>query len=312
LLKYKRTLWVALAVLFVVAIFFVKNNTTFKNQPALVPGETKDGLVYGNETLEDFVNKDTDGDTVLDWQENLYGLDPTKKETTAGTPDSVVINKIKTLQNDGSGEPLLKSIGSANEENLSQTDKFSRELFATIVAANQSGIMDQAKIEELSASLAEHIQNSPPRKVFYIFDIKTTSDNSVQAFKNYNKALNDIYTKYPPINYTILDVLEKFMIDENDVDASALLKLDPIITQTNKIIDAMVKTAAPQSISALHLSVINSLERLMENISDMKLYESDVIVALGGISKYQDSANRLESDLNALSNAINQKLRSEQ
>ena len=70
----------------------------------------------------------------------------------------------------------------------------------------------------------------------------------------------------------------------------------------------MLKTSVPESISALHLNVINSQQRLEENISDMKLFDSDAIVALGGISKYQENAIKLESDLNNLANAINQKL----
>jgi hypothetical protein len=69
-----------------------------------------------------------------------------------------------------------------------------------------------------------------------------------------------------------------------------------------------VKTNVPQSISTLHLNVINSLERVAENISDIKLYDNDSIIALGGISKYQENATQLESDLNNLANAINQKL----
>ena len=50
------------------------------------------------------INKDTDGDGILDWQENLYGLDPTKKETTPGTPDSTAISKLKALQGDSASK----------------------------------------------------------------------------------------------------------------------------------------------------------------------------------------------------------------
>ena len=231
-----------------------------------------------------------------------------KKETTLGIADSVAIDKIKSLEGVGEGGNFLQDITQGSSENLTQTDQFSRELFATIVAANQAGTMDQAAIESLTASLSEKIQNAPPRKIFSVFDIKTIKDNTAPTFKDYNNALKNIYTKNPAPNYTILDVLQKFIVDEDSVDLSALPKLDPIIAQTKKIIDAMLKTSVPESISALHLNVINSQQRLEENISDMKLFDSDAIVALGGISKYQENAIKLESDLNNLANAINQKL----
>ncbi len=237
----------------------------------------------------------------------MLGLDPTKKETTPGIPDSVAKNKLfaknKPLPDRQAGVSGGKEIESG-AENLTQTDKFSRELFATVAAASQKGTLDQAAIEQLSSSLADKIKNSPPRKVFSLFDIKTTNNDTVQAFTNYNNALDNIYKKYPPMNYTILDVLQKFIIDENNVDASALTKLDPIIKQTNKVIEEMVKTSAPESISNLHLSVINSQQRLAENLSDIRLYDSDPIMALGGISQYQKNATRLKSDLYNLANAI--------
>ncbi len=274
-----------------------------------MPSAPDSGLSYDNETLEGLVNRDTDGDGIMDWEENLWGTDPAKKETTLGIADSLAIEKIKAEEGVGESGNFLQNITQINTENLTQTDQFSRELFATIVAANQAGTMDEAAIESLTTSLSEKIQNAPPRKVFSVFDIKTTTDNSAQSFTNYNKSLSDIYKKNPAVSYTILDVLQKFIIDENSVDASALVKLEPIIKQTNNIITAMLKINAPQSIATLHLSVINSFQRLVENISDIKLYDSDAIMALGGISKYQENATRLETDLNNLAKTISQKLK---
>lgn len=304
--KYKRTILIVVAVLFLFVLFFLKT-TSFKNTETYESINKENGLTYDNLTIEDLVNKDTDGDKILDWQENLYGLDPNKRETTPGIPDKIAIEKLKSqIGQKEQGESLLENI---NTENLTETEKFSRELFATIAAANQNGVMDQAAIDKLSISLADNIKNTPPRKIFSILDIKTINNDTTQAFKDYNNALNNIYIKYPPVNYTILDVLQKFVNKENEIDTDALIKLNPIIEQMNKVIVAMVKTSVPQSISTLHLNVINSQERLAENLSDIKLYDNDAIIALSGISKYEENANKLESDINNLANAINQKLK---
>jgi len=292
-----------LAIIFVVVLFFLKNKTTFENGSKLAQNGGENSLIYGDVTIENLVNKDTDDDGILDWEEGLWGTDPNKKETTPGVPDSVAISKLSAQG--GSASVEKQELGDVK---LTQTDKFSRELFATIAATSQNGTLDQATIDALGNSLSEQIQNSVPRKIYSIFDIKIINDNSVSAFRNYNNALTSLYKKYPGVNYTILDVLQKFMVDENSVDTSVLLKLDPIISQTNKIIEGMMKMSVPQAISTLHLNVINSLERLAENISDIKLYDTDAIMALGGISRYQASADQLETDLNNLANAINQKL----
>ena len=294
------------AVLFLVVLFLVKRTSLFENKEIYQSNNSPEkGLVYDTITFQDLVNKDTDGDGVLDWEENLYGLDPTKKETTPGIPDSEAIQKLKEQNGDST---TTKGNTNQDEKSLTETEKFSRELFATVATASQNGTMDQAAVEKLSSSLAEKVQNSPPRKVFTIADMKITDDNSVQAFKNYNNALNSIYKKTPTISYTIMDVLQEFMPDENTVNTNALLKLNPIEKQTSDIMNALIKTNVPQSILNLHLNLINSLESLAENLSDIQHYEKDAILALGGISKYGESSTKLESDLNNLANAINQKL----
>lgn len=291
--------------LFLIALYYLKVIPTFKNTETYQRNNKENGLRYGDLTLEDLVTKDADADKVPDWQEGLFGLDPTKKETTPGTPDSVAIEKLKSA-----GGDLAETIEKANleEKNLTATEKFSRELFATIVAASQNGALNEAAIDRLTSSLAEKVQDTPPRKVFSIFDMKIINDNSVQAFKNYSNALINIYRNYPSTKYTILDVLQEFIVDEENVDAGVLVKLDPIIKEMKGVMEKKIKTPVPQSISILHLNVINSYERVVENLSDIRLYDTDPIMTLGGISNYQKNINQLGLDLNALASAISQKL----
>ena len=168
--------------------------------------------------------------------------------------------------------------------------------------------MDQATIDALSASLAEKMQNPNPRKIYTISDIKIINDDNFKAFMNYINASDSIHKKSPTIKYTAFDVLQEFSKDENNPDTSVLVKLDPIITQTNAIKDAMIKTNVPKSLSTLHLNVINSLERLSENLNDIKLFDTDPVVSLGGISQYSQNTNTLLSDIANLQNIIQQKL----
>jgi hypothetical protein len=290
-------------VLFLVALFLIKNTSVVKNSINSVFKNQESGLAYTT-TLKELVYKDEDGDGVPDWEEGLYGLDPTKKETTPGTPDSVAINKLKAKENDAN-QANAENI--QNEENLTQTDKFSRELFSSTAALNQNGIMDQNTADQLSNSLASKIQNTPIRKIFLLSDIKVINDNSIKAVKSYNDTLNNIQQKYPNKG-TVLDVLQKFVIDENNVDSSVLVELDPIIKQTQGTINEMAKMNVPQFLASTHLDILNALERLSENTSDIRLYDSDVIVALSGISQYQNNATLLESAVKKLTDIINNKL----
>ncbi len=303
--KYKRTLWVALAVVFLVVIFFIKNKTTFKNNLNPVLENQENGLTYSTETLEDLVNKDTDGDTILDWEESLWGTDPTNKETTPGTSDKVAIEKLKAEQAENGEDKGGTDSAGQSEENLTQTDKFSREFFTTIATLNQSGEMDQATIDALGISLAERIQNATPVKIYTIKDIKIKNSDDVQAIQKYSDTLTNIYVKYSA-GKEVPEVLEKLVADEENM--SILKELDPIINRIKKIIAELLKMEVPPSIATLHLDLLNNSQRLLENISDVRLLDSDPILAIGAISQYWENTATLESVAGKLVITIQQKL----
>ena len=64
----------------------------------------------------------------------------------------------------------------------------------------------------------------------------------------------------------------------------------------------------PKSLSLIHLDLINSFQRVLENINDIKLFDSDIVVAMGAIIQYQQNTIALESSLNRLTEAVRQKL----
>lgn len=305
LIKYKKILLVILAVLFLVVLFLIKNKTIFKNSFTLTQNKQENGLTYGDMTIEDLVDKDTDIDGIPDWQEGLYGLDPTKKETTPGTPDSSALEKLRATQEKNATTQSGGNASALNTENLTQTEKFSRELFTTVAALNQNGTVDQATIDALGNSLAEKIENPPQRKIYTISDIKITNNDTKQTIQKYSDTLNNIYLKQH-VKKGVPTILQEFTEDETNIDK--LSELDPIINQANQIIGELLKIQVPQSLSLLHLDLINDSQSIVENISDIKFFESDPVVAIGAIVQYGKNVLTLESSARKLINTIKKKL----
>ncbi len=293
--------------LFLVVLFLIKNTSVFKNTVAFVQGK-QSGLTYNTVAVGDLINKDTDKDGILDWEEPFWGLDPTTAETTPGMPDSSVVAKLKA---EGKSIPSEDPSLGENEENLTETDKFARELFSTVASLNQNGVMDEATAEEISNSLMEKMKNSAPGKVFTLSDIKTTSDNSATAIKKYVSLIDtldsNLKKKYPTKG-TVAEILQKFVIDENNVDVTVLKDLDSNIKQAKEGITEMLKISAPSDLAQIHLDMINATERVMENLLDFQLFETDPIIAMSGMSKYEDNMNLYNLAFENFINTIKKKL----
>lgn len=296
-LKNKRILLVVSAIVFIALLFFLKTKSEYKNDTLRGVGLTPSDVI-----VEDLLQKDTDLDGILDWEEGLLGTDSTKKDTDDdGIPDSSEIAKIKSAGSEnGEGETTNQ------EENLTQTDKFSRELFSTVAALNQTGQMDQTTVDKLTTSLVDQIKNSSTEKVFLMSELKIINGNNLVATKNYNNAMGVIMKGYPIIDP--VEVLKKSITDTGDIDTSILPQLDPFINQTKKIIVELVNTEVPQDFSLAHLNMINALEKVSENLSDIKLIDSDAVLALNAASQYEENYATLDSATYNLKKAIWKKL----
>lgn len=302
----KRILFAIAFVVIVVLLFSLNTKSTIKNQA----GQST-GLVYGDKTLSDVVNTDSDLDGVLDWEEGLWGTDPLKTDSDGdGVPDGTEVSQLK-------GEATVaNSNGVLEEENLTETDKFSREVFTTVATLSQSGTLTQETLDGLGSSLAQQIENPTVSKVFLFSDIKTTGNNTGESARIYLNSLDAIFKKQSllykngydgivyTINVTFSDVLQKYLLDpESDKAFSGLAQ---ITKEVDDVVKSMKGLTVPSGLSVIHLDILNSFQRISENMTNVKLAIKDPIVAMGGASKYEENGMALESALNRLKVAVGQ------
>ena len=263
-----------------------------------------DGLVYDETALGDLINKDTDGDGVLDWEESLWGTDPVKRDTDGDNiPDDVEIARLKAE----SGVVENSTFTQEEIENLTETEKFARELLATVATLSQNGEINEETIDVISTSLAENIQNRPQRKIYTLADIKIVFSKTKEAVGKYGQELQTIQKKYPLNNNVALIVMEA-LTDDGDINIEVLNKFDPIIAQMNGLVGEMALTNTPEYLAPMHLLVMNGFQKLIENLEDMKLIESDAMVAFSAISKYEENSAELYQYIGQLLALISRKL----
>jgi len=291
-------LLISLAVVFVVAIFFIKSSSTiFKNSSM-----EESGLSANTEVLGNLLNKDSDKDGVLDWEEGLMNTDPNNKDTDGdGVNDKAEIEKLK--KENGLNQPPQ------DPDTLTQTDKFSQELFATVAALSQSGELDQMSVEQISESLTSQIKNNTVKTVFVVADIQTTNDNSTQAIINYDKAITDL-SKKNQLKVNPVSVLQESLMEDGEIDSNVLIQLDPMIETLEATISGLQKIKVPTEIASFHLNLMNALQRLTENLNDIRNFDKDSLIALGAISKYEENNNALDEATKKLNDFLATKLNS--
>lgn len=205
------------------------------------------------------------------------------------------------------GSTSVNSAVSAESPKLTETDKFSDQFFTTVVALTQSGSLDDTTIEQVSTSLAENLQESIPNKIYTIKDIKTTQDESKATIQIYNVKLQALQVKYP-LNENVEAILSESLTADEEIDVSVLKKFDPIINQLNGIVKEMLAINPPKSLAVLHVVVINGFQKLSENLRDMKLADTDTIVAFNAINQYEQNSAILEQYVTQLIYSVDQKL----
>ncbi|MBP6060676.1 MAG: hypothetical protein KA515_01570 [Candidatus Pacebacteria bacterium] len=279
-------------------LFLSKKGIIFKTEEVSnqITNQT-DGLVYTNESVGELINKDTDKDGVFDWEESLWGTDPSKKDTDGdGVLDNTEIAQLKTDTETGDTTNTTK------DTPQTETEKFSDEFLTTVAALNQSGSLDADTAEKIGASLAENIQKPTQNKIYKLSDLKIINNNSKEIIKKYKETRDGIYKKYYS-DQTALSVLQEFINDEEN--AAILLKFDAVANQHKKIIAELVKMQTPQSLAATHLALINVSQGMLENVIDFKTMETDPIKAMGAITQYEQNFSTLLELVDQLTEIIN-------
>lgn len=294
-----------MAIVFLVALFVIKNQTFYSPQTTETSQEKNqtEGLTYGNESIGELVNKDTDGDGVLDWEEGLWGTDPTKKDTDDdGILDNIEIEKLKASQ-----KSEAESLSTNETKKLTETEKLADQFFTTIVALEQNGSLNEATIDQITSSFIENLPTTKQRKIYTIKNIKISSDESRATIQAYNIRLQALQAKYP-LNENVEAILLKSVTDNGEVDASVFKKLNPLINQLNGIVKEMLTINPPKSLAILHVMIINGFQKLSENLSDIQLTDTDAVLAFSAINQYEKNSQTLQLYVTQLISAVGQKL----
>jgi hypothetical protein len=129
----------------------------------------------GDRTIGDIVSLDSNGNGIPDWEEKLWGLDPKGN----GSENKKIIDDKKASANiDVTASPATE---------LTETQKFSRELLTTVSALRVNGSLTPEVIGTLEQSLDIDLQNRKTNTPTYSADsFKTITNETPATYQKYH------------------------------------------------------------------------------------------------------------------------------
>jgi hypothetical protein len=236
-------------------------------------------------TVGEIVEKDSNGNGIPDWEEKLWGLDPTILYTN-GVPNSELIAQKK------------RALGLSNtgDSNLNETDRLARELYTLSTALGQSNV-DPDALAGAASKLSDAVPIKTPTNRYSSKDIKTIS-TSYQSLQNYRTSIAPILNDYSAIAGDIDTVVQAF---ENE-DTASLVQLRSKIQTYRTLAKRLLAIPAPILVASAHLSIINGLYGIGDSFSYLAQTEDNSVQALSGIALYQSHSLGIQQGLVEISN----------
>jgi len=237
--------------------------------------------IVTDKTVGEFIAQDTNRNGIADWEEKLWGLDPTVLYTN-GVSNKVIIEQKKAALgiNEDEGAPI------------NETDALARELLTITLALGQSGEFSKESLASVGARLAESVEFQQYTNHYSLKDIQSTQTTTA-SLSTYYTSFSRITKKYASTTSEI-DILVQAL---ETGDMSNIESLASIKTSYEKYSKELVALSVPIGLQAQHLEIVNSVYGFSVAIGYLMELEDNGANALAGVALYKINTARLDEAL---------------
>lgn len=287
-MKKKLALGFSLILAIIIVVFAYFATVTPAAKDAVISANNSGNQIAAvSEQLKSASEQDTDGDGLLNWEEELFGTDPHNTDTdNDGIADKEdarksAQDKLATLQE------TAKKSGTTTLETV--TDKLAKETFLEYMKLKQSG----APITpQYAAQIATNIIGDGSLD----FSVPSFTENQLKSVISYetedvkraygNDIWNILVKNTPTERATQDDEFKIFIQAANTQDEDVLKNLDPIIAGYANTINDLMVMPVPKSAVSAHLDFVTKMNVILISISDMKAYFTDPVRGLSALLNY--------------------------
>ncbi|MEK7510618.1 MAG: thrombospondin type 3 repeat-containing protein [Patescibacteria group bacterium] len=244
-----------------------------------------------DELLRSYAVKDSDNDGLTDWQESLYGTDPTNPNSFRAdmldgeaarqellTPRSLVREE----------EDLSKDLPGTDPSPDSLTEAFSKKFLGQYLLTRGNEPPNEAEVAEfVSKAIDELVRTGLATPRYTNADARIVTGEGSAAFLIYMREVQAVSDAHEPL-LEDRDVLYiRKAVEEDDVEA--LKKLSAMSKTYADSAEALMEVRVPASAVTAHVAMANALNYLSVATADVAAYRDDPIRTMLGIGEYRES-----------------------
>lgn len=225
--------------------------------------------------------KDTDGDGMRDWEEELRGRDPL-------TPDADATSTDRAESKDTEPAPYTPPDTATGQFAQSFFDQYFRASAGRTLSEEEAGQLLNSSV----ASLVREVNTQPLTRVH----LSVGSENSLDAVRTYGNNVGRIFVERLDLSVSPPVVLGAALEAQRP---ESLAQLGAVADMYAGITEALQNTSVPPRAVQEHLALVNVTHALAHDVRGMQLAFDDPLNALVNTQEYQ-------SDLESLSAALEQ------
>lgn len=253
-----------------------------------------------DELLTSLAKKDADGDGLPDWQESLYGTDPSNPNSVqSGVTDLEAVSQ-------GLVKPRFESEVAVGEGTVpgavagpkTITDEFARALFGTYLKNRGATQPTPEEIASFTQNAVTALAEREAKMTAYTEKDLVTGAPGYEGLRAYasgvDVAMGKNSVKIEKSN------IEYFADAANKNDTSALKKVSEIAAGYTNTAKALTRVPVPSEGKAAHLRLVNALHRMGLVSEHLASLETDPLRAMLGVAEHEDASREIVSAMAGL------------
>jgi hypothetical protein len=236
-----------------------------------------------NITVKQFVDIDTDGDGLPDWEESIWGTNPKKTDT------------------DGDGVSDFDFVSSKKQglqaTNQNETTILSSEIMKTLFALLNKGANTKDAVANLGEAAGQSIVKPEIKDKYAVSDL-AVAGSSKNEVKNYYTNFQNAYKNFSKSKAP--DEFELLSVAVSSEDPDQLIDLDDTIKKHTSFESSLVSMKVPSDIIQTHLAFTNSVASIVTALEKSKLLYSNSVVGINGIVELRLAHTKLDEQVDLL------------